>query len=79
MACLFLRGCGDRVRPTVGALLSNQEALKLERRSVQLMESTGLAVPGLARAGAPALEDARQSLANLETAPQNAQAIPSRS
>jgi len=54
------------------ALLSNQEALKLEHRAVQLMESTGLAVPGLARAGAPALEDARQALANLETAPQNA-------
>jgi lysophospholipase L1-like esterase len=55
-----------------GALLSNQDALKLEQRAVQLMESTGLAVPGLARAGAPALEDARQALANLETAPQNA-------
>lgn len=54
-----------------GALLSNQDALKLVERSVQLMESTGLAVPGLARAGAPALEDARQVLANLETAPQN--------
>jgi lysophospholipase L1-like esterase len=54
------------------ALLSNQEALKLEQRAVQLMESTGLAVPGLARAGAPALEDARQALANLEAAPQNA-------
>jgi lysophospholipase L1-like esterase len=57
---------------TSGALLSNQDALKLEQRTVQLMESTGLAVPGLARAGAPALEDARQALANLETAPQNA-------
>jgi len=55
-----------------GALLSNQEALKLEQRTVQLMESTGLAVPGLSRAGAPALEDARQALANLEAAPQNA-------
>jgi len=55
-----------------GALLSNQEALKLEQRTVQLMESTGLAVPGLTRAGALALEDARQALANLETAPQNA-------
>src|SRR5579862_505128 len=54
-----------------GALLSNQDALQLERRSVQLMESTGLAVPGLARAGAPALEDARQALANLALAPQN--------
>jgi lysophospholipase L1-like esterase len=55
-----------------GALLSNPDALKLEQRAVQLMESTGLAVPGLARAGAPALEDVRQALANLETAPQNA-------
>jgi len=45
-----------------GALLSNQDALKLEQRTVQLMESTGLAVPGLTRAGAPALEDARQTL-----------------
>ena len=54
------------------ALLSNQDALKLEQRTVQLIESTGLAVPGLARAGAPALEDARQALANLETASQNA-------
>ena len=55
-----------------GALLPNQDALKLERRVVQLIESTGLAVPGLARAGAPALEDARQAFANLESAPQNA-------
>ena len=55
-----------------GALLSNKEALKLAERTVQLMESTGLAVPGLTRAGAPALEDARQTLANLETGPQNA-------
>jgi lysophospholipase L1-like esterase len=55
-----------------GALLSDQEALKLEGRAVQLMESTGLAVPGLTRAGAPALEDARQALANLEAAPRNA-------
>lgn len=54
-----------------GALLSNHDALALERRAVQLVESTGLAVPGLARAGAPALEEARQALVNLETAPQN--------
>jgi lysophospholipase L1-like esterase len=54
------------------ALLSNADALKLEQRAAQLIESTGLAVPGLARAGAPALEDARAALANLETAPQNA-------
>jgi lysophospholipase L1-like esterase len=56
---------------TDSALLSGPDALKLERRAVQLVESTGLVVPGLARAGAPALEDARQTLANLETNPQN--------
>jgi lysophospholipase L1-like esterase len=54
------------------ALLPNTEALKLEQRAVQLMESTGMAVPGLARTGAPALESARQDLTNLRTAPQNA-------
>lgn len=56
----------------VGALLPNQDALKLEQRATQLMESTGVAVPGLARAGAPALENARQALVNLQSAPQNA-------
>lgn len=55
-----------------GALLPNPDALRLERRTVQLMESTSVAVPGLGRAAAPALEDARQSLTNLETSPQNA-------
>jgi len=55
-----------------GALLTNPEAIQLERRTVQLMESTGVAVPGLARAGAPALEDARASLAKLEKDTRNA-------
>jgi len=54
------------------ALLTNQQALQLEQRTVQLIESTGFAVPGLTRAGAPALEDARQTFAALQTAPQNA-------
>ena len=54
-----------------GALLPNAEALKLDQRAVQLIESTGMAVPGLARAGAPALEDARQSLINLLSNPQS--------
>ncbi len=56
---------------TGGALLSRPDALKLDERAVQLVESTGLAVPGLARAGAPALEDARQTLANLKSSPYN--------
>ena len=55
-----------------GALLPNEEAIKLETRTMGLMESTGVAVPGLARAGAAALENGRQSLTNLKAAPQNA-------
>ncbi len=70
LACLW--AAASLAMAQGGALLSNTEALALERRTVQLIESTGLAVPGLARAGAPALEDARQALTNLETAPQNA-------
>jgi lysophospholipase L1-like esterase len=74
MKCLacFWAAAAMALAQSGGALLSNSEALKLEQRTVQLVESTGLAVPGLARAGAPALEDARQALANLQTAPQNA-------
>ncbi|HWQ53574.1 MAG TPA: GDSL-type esterase/lipase family protein [Bryobacteraceae bacterium] len=48
------------------ALMPAREALGLGERMVQLMESTAVAVPGLARAGAPAVENARQSLANLK-------------
>src|SRR5574340_587 len=35
------------------------------------MESTGVAAPGLARAGAPAVENARQALTNLKFSSQN--------
>jgi len=54
-------------------LLSNAEALQLCTRVTQLIESTGVAVPGLARAGLPMLENARQALVNLQGgSPQNA-------
>jgi hypothetical protein len=42
--------------------LSNKEAFDLYGRTVQLMESTAVAVPDLARAGAPITENARQAL-----------------
>jgi lysophospholipase L1-like esterase len=71
LACLWAAAAAALAQ-SGGALLKNPEALALERRTVQLMESTGIAVPGLTRAGAPALEGARQALANLQTAPQNA-------
>lgn len=58
--------------PAAGAqpnpLLSNREALQVYKRSVQLMESTAVAVPELARAGAPVTENARQAVLNLERA-----------
>jgi lysophospholipase L1-like esterase len=50
------------------ALLGNPQAFELYTRVVNLMESTTAAVPGLARAGAPVIENVRQSLASLRTA-----------
>lgn len=70
VALIALAPCGNS-QPR--QLLSNAEALKLYTRVTQLMESTGVAVPGLARAGLPMLENARQDLGNLQTvAQQNA-------
>ncbi len=51
------------------ALLTAKDASALFERSVQLIESTSATVPGLARAAAPVLENARQALANLQSGP----------
>jgi lysophospholipase L1-like esterase len=51
--------------PQRTALLNNNQALELYTRSLQLIESTMIAVPELSRAGAPLLESARQSMASL--------------
>jgi lysophospholipase L1-like esterase len=51
------------------ALLAPAEAQRLLERAVQLIESTMITVPGLARAAEPILEDARQSLQDLRTGP----------
>jgi lysophospholipase L1-like esterase len=51
------------------ALLSARDASALFQRSVQLIESTSATVPGLVRAAAPILENARQAVTNLETGP----------
>lgn len=53
------------------ALLNPKEALQLHRRVAQLIESTTVAIPALARAGSPMLEIANQALVNFEAAPQN--------
>lgn len=46
-------------------LLTGKQVLESDQRVVQLMESTTVAVPELARAGAPLIENARQALTNL--------------
>jgi lysophospholipase L1-like esterase len=50
-------------------LLSARDAAELYKRSLQLLESTSAAVPGLVRAAAPVLENARQAQQNLENGP----------
>jgi lysophospholipase L1-like esterase len=59
--------------PQQRGLLSNKEASELFGRAVQLMESTSVAIPELARAGAPLVENARQALITMRATPgQNA-------
>jgi len=56
-----------------GGLLSSRETLEVYGRAVQLMESTSVAVPELARAAAPLVENARQAVITLRSTPgQNA-------
>ena len=50
------------------ALPSGQEVLQLCDRVVQLMDSTKVSVPELARAGEPVAENARQALVNIRAA-----------
>ncbi|HYL36441.1 MAG TPA: GDSL-type esterase/lipase family protein [Bryobacteraceae bacterium] len=47
------------------ALLSYAQVIESCQRAIQLMESTGVALPELSRAGAPLVENARQILVNL--------------
>lgn len=49
------------------ALLPARDAIALYKRTLQLMESTSAVIPGLVRAGAPIVEDARHALRALET------------
>jgi lysophospholipase L1-like esterase len=49
-----------------GQMMPPKEALVLYERVTQLMESTTVPIPGLGRAAAPVLENARQALINLQ-------------
>lgn len=53
------------------ALMNAQQAGELYARSIQLMESSTVAIPELNRAGAPLIENARQALANLRARANN--------
>jgi len=59
---------------TPSALLNTKQLLDSYSRSIQLMESTGVALPDLARAGAPLVESARQFSDNVRADPANADA-----
>jgi lysophospholipase L1-like esterase len=54
------------------ALLNNNQLIASYGRVIQLMESTGVALPDLARAGAPLVESARQLLENVRANPTSA-------
>jgi lysophospholipase L1-like esterase len=57
---------------TPSPVLSANQLQDVCRRSIQLMESTGVALPDLAYAGAPLVERARQFTDNLRADPANA-------
>jgi lysophospholipase L1-like esterase len=62
---ILLASTGARAQPE--ALIKAPELIPFLERVVQLMESTTITVPGLARAAEPVLENTRQSLAELKS------------
>jgi lysophospholipase L1-like esterase len=71
--CLILAATALAAQqPQAPAPLNNSQALEMYSRAVQLMEASIVAVPELARAGAPLIENARQALTNLRANPANA-------
>jgi len=71
LACIAL--CLPAQPPEGAApLLSTPQLLESYGRAIQLMESTGVALPDLARAGAPLVENARQILASVRSDPAGA-------
>jgi lysophospholipase L1-like esterase len=59
--------CAQHVASGQGTPLPNEKAFELYGRAVQLMGSTALVVPELARAGAPITENARSAVATLRS------------
>lgn len=68
ISCILLQAAAG-ARGQEEALLPPAEAQQLFQRAVQLMESTMITVPGLARAAEPVVENARQSVLALRSGP----------
>jgi lysophospholipase L1-like esterase len=66
LAVVLLAACAAPAQNE--ALLNTQDTFALYERTVQLMESTAISVPGLARAGAPVIENTKQSIVTLRGA-----------
>ncbi len=70
---LFLAATLGLAAQTAQQPLTAEQAQQLMIRSVQLMESAGVALPELARAGAPLAENARQAIENVKATSANLQ------
>jgi len=68
LICPLLLAAALPAQAADNPLLSPAEAARTFTRAVQLVESTMITVPGLARAAAPVLENCKQSRLNLEAA-----------
>src|SRR5512143_2519212 len=66
-AALFLTVCSIEIAVAQQRTLPNREAFDMYARAVQLMESTSLAMPELARAGGPITENARHAATTLRS------------
>ncbi len=73
LACLAVLLHAQPPEPPT-ALLNNNQLIESYGRAIQLMESTGVALPDLARAGAPLVENGRQYLDNIRADPSRADA-----
>lgn len=74
LACAALALQAQQASENPSALLNTNQLLATYSRSIQLMESTGVALPDLAYSGAPLVERARQCSANLRANPSDADA-----
>ena len=74
LPCAALSLFAQQPPETPSALLDTNQLLQTYSRSIQLMESTGVALPDLAHSGAPLIESARQLSDNVRADPANADA-----